>query len=59
LGAIDVFQQKDPDHYDLIASVPTPPDTKTGLFVPDWGKLFVGVLQQGKEDAEVRVYEAN
>ena len=59
LGSIDVFQQKDPDHYDLIASVPTPPDTKTGLFVPEWGKLFIGVIQQGKENAEIRVYEAH
>jgi hypothetical protein len=58
LGSIDVFQQKDPDHYDLIESVPTPPDTKTGLFVPEWGNLFVGVLQQGQKSAEVRVYEA-
>jgi hypothetical protein len=59
LGSIDVFQQKDPDHYDLIASIPTPPDSKTGLFVPALGKLFVGVVQQGKEDAEIRVYQAN
>jgi len=59
LGSIDVFQQKDPDHYDLIASIPTPPRSQTGLFVPDWGKLFVGVIQQGKDDAEIRVYQAN
>jgi len=61
LGSIDVFQQKDPDHYDRIASYPTPPGTRTGLFVPEWGKLFTGVLAQEKEktSAEVRVYEAN
>jgi DNA-binding beta-propeller fold protein YncE len=59
LGSIDVFQQKDPDHYDLIRTIPTPPRTQTGLFVPDWGKLFVGVVQQGKDDAEIRVYQAN
>jgi len=61
LGSIDVFQQKDPDHYDRIASYPTPPGTRTGLFVPELGKLFTGVLAQEKEktSAEVRVYEAN
>jgi DNA-binding beta-propeller fold protein YncE len=59
LGSIDVFQQEDPDHYDLIASVPTPPDSKTGLFVPDLGKLFVDVVQQGKEEAEIRVFQTN
>src|SRR5216684_4772269 len=55
LGSIDVFQQKDPDHYDLIASVPTPPRTQTGLFVPEWGKLFVAVIKQGEQSAEIRV----
>ncbi len=35
-GFIDVLQQKDPDHYDRIARYPTPPGTRTGLFVPDW-----------------------
>lgn len=59
LGSIDVFQQKDPDHYDRIASYPTPPGSRTGLFVPEWGQLFVGVLQQGTKNAEVRVYQAN
>jgi len=59
LGSIDVFQQKDADHYDLIASVSTPLNTKTGLFVPDWGKLFTGVVQQGNEAAEIRVFQAN
>jgi DNA-binding beta-propeller fold protein YncE len=59
LGSIDVFKQNDPDHYELIANVPTPLNTKTGLFVPDLGKLFVGVVQQGKDGAEIRVYQAN
>lgn len=59
LGSIDVFQQKDPDHYDLIASVPTPLATKTGLFVPGLGKLFVGVVQSGDKSAEIQVYEPN
>ena len=59
LGSIEVFQQNDPDHYNRIASIPTPPGSRTGLFVPDWGKLFVGVLQQGTKNAEVRVYQVN
>jgi hypothetical protein len=59
LGSIDVFEQKDPDHYYRIATIPTPPGTRTGLFVPEWGKLFTGVLQQGEKDAEIRVYQAN
>jgi DNA-binding beta-propeller fold protein YncE len=39
-GFLEVFQQKDPDHYDRIARYPTPPRTQTGLFVPEWGKTF-------------------
>ena len=53
---LEVFQQKDPDHYDRIARYPTPPGTGTGLFVPEMGKFFVSV--RGNPNAEVRVYEA-
>lgn len=59
LGSIDVFQQKDPDHYELVTSVPTPLNSKTGLFVPDLGKLFVGVVQSGDKVSEIHVYETN
>ncbi len=55
-GFLEVFQQKDPDHYDRIARYPTPPGTQTGLFVPQWGKLFVAVREQDGKSAEVRVY---
>ena len=58
-SSLDVFQQKDPDHYDRIARYPTPPRTQTGLFAPEWGKLFVAVIKQGEQSAEIRVYEAN
>jgi hypothetical protein len=58
-GAIDVFRQNDPDHYALVASVPTPLKSQTGLFVTEWGKLFVGVIQEGSKDAEVQIYQAN
>src|SRR6266852_761426 len=58
-GFLEVFQQKDPDHYDRIARYPTPPRTQTGLFVPEWGKLFAAVQKQGEQSAEVRVYQAH
>jgi len=58
LGSIDVFKQIDSDHYELIASVPTPLNTKTGLFVPELGELFVGVVQSRDKTAEVSVYGA-
>ena len=56
-SALDVFQQRDPDHYDHIARIPTPPRMQTGLFVPEWGKLFAAVPGQGAQGAEIQVYE--
>jgi len=58
-GFLDVFQEKDPDHYERIARYPTSPHTQTGLFVPEWGKLFAAAQQQGEQSAEVRVYQAH
>jgi DNA-binding beta-propeller fold protein YncE len=56
-GFVDVFEQKDPDRYDRIAHQPTSPGARTGLFVPDWGKLFVAVPHRDEQRAEVLVYE--
>jgi DNA-binding beta-propeller fold protein YncE len=56
-GFIEAWQQKDPDHYDKIGRYPTPAGARTGLFVPDWGKLFVAVPDHGKKEAEILVFE--
>lgn len=58
-GFLEVFQAKDADHYDRIAHYPTPLHTQTGLFVPEWGKLFAAVPRQGDQSAEVQVYAAH
>jgi DNA-binding beta-propeller fold protein YncE len=55
-GFIDVWQQKDPDHYDRIGRVPTPADARTGLFVPDLGELFETIPHHGAQGAEIDVY---
>ena len=57
-SALDVFQQRDPDHYDHIARILTPPRMQTGLFVPEWGKLFAAVPSQEEREAEIQVYAA-
>ena len=41
-----------------IARYATPPGTQTGLFVPEWGKLFAGVQGREKQPSEILVYEA-
>jgi DNA-binding beta-propeller fold protein YncE len=56
-GFVDVFDQKDADHYNRIAHHPTAPGARTGLFVPEWGELFVAVPHRGAQRAEIRIYE--
>src|SRR5262245_45674444 len=56
-GFVDVFEQKDPNHYNRLAHYATAPGARTGLFVPDWGKLFVAVPHRGEQRAEVLVFE--
>jgi hypothetical protein len=57
-GFIDVFEQKDPDHYDRIARYPVPPGTRTGLFVPELGILFAAVPHRDGQGSEILAYEA-
>jgi len=59
LGYLEVFEQRDADHYDRIARYPTPSSSQTGLFVPQWGRLFVAVRAQSGQNAEVRIYQAH
>lgn len=56
-GFVDVFQQKDAGQYQKIGRYPTGPGAGTGLFVPQWGKLFVAARQQGDHSAEILVYK--
>ncbi len=56
-GFVDVFAQKNADHYDRTAHIATAAGARTGLFVPDWGKLFVAVPHRGEQRAEVLIYD--
>jgi hypothetical protein len=56
-GFIDVWQQKDPDHYERIQRVPTPADARTGLFVSDLGMLFETIRHHGAQPEQIDVYE--
>jgi DNA-binding beta-propeller fold protein YncE len=57
-GFISVFQQHDPDHYSLIANVPSSISVKTGYFHAKRDRLYVGVPAKGNEPAQVWTYEA-
>jgi hypothetical protein len=56
-GFLYVYQQKDPDHYEVISKVKTRPGSGTSLFVPQLNRLYVASQAIGEQDAAVLVYE--
>lgn len=56
-GFLDVFQQKDPDHYELLAKIPGAFRAKTGILVPELNRYYLAVPHHAGKEAEVRVYD--
>jgi DNA-binding beta-propeller fold protein YncE len=56
-GSIDIIRQIDVDNYLKAKSVPTMPDARTSLFIPEWNRLYVAVPRQGDDPAQVLVYK--
>lgn len=56
-GRIDVLRQETPDRYAQETTIPTAPRARTGLFVPDEGRLYVAAPADGFSSARVLVYE--
>jgi hypothetical protein len=54
-----VVEQRDADHYEHIAEVPTGYRAKTSLLVPQLNRLYVAVSGKGKDDAKLamQIYE--
>ena len=57
-GVISVFQEVDPDHYELVADVPTGIGIRTGYFYAKRDRLYAGVPAKGNEPAQVWTFEA-
>jgi hypothetical protein len=57
-GFVDVTQQKDADHYERIARIPTGSNARTSMFVPEWRRLYVAVPRTQDRSAELLVFEA-
>jgi YVTN family beta-propeller protein len=55
-GFITVLDQQDADHYRQLQKIATSGGARTGLLVPELGKLFVAVPHRGAQRAEIRVY---
>lgn len=56
-GFIDVFQQRDADHYEPLARIATGPTARTSLFVPELNRYYVALPRNGEKGAEIRVYQ--
>jgi DNA-binding beta-propeller fold protein YncE len=57
-GVISVIQQTDPDHYELVANVPSSVGVRTGYFFAKRDRFYVGVPAKGNEPAQVWTFEA-
>ncbi len=56
-GFIDVIEQHDADHYQMLARVPTADDAATSAFSARLNRLYLGVPRSGKDPAEIRVFK--
>ena len=57
-GRIDIFRAESRDRYTSEGSIQTAPRARTGLFVPEDGKLYVAAPTTGTSPARVLVYQA-
>jgi hypothetical protein len=56
-GWIYVYQQNDPDHYDLISKIKTRPGSGTSLLVPQFNRFYVASQAIGDQAAAILVFE--
>jgi DNA-binding beta-propeller fold protein YncE len=56
-GTVDVFEQKDLNHYVSRGSVASGARARTARLVPELNRLFVAVPQSGTQTARVLIYE--
>ena len=55
-GFIDVLQQKDADHYDILGKIPTRSGAGTSFWSPELNHYYVAAPANDKEDAAILVY---
>jgi len=56
-GRIDVFEQKDADHYELRASIKTVRGARTSLYDPKTSRMYLAVPRHADHPAEIRVFQ--
>ena len=55
-GYVQAYRERDPDHYDLIATIPTVPHAGTSQFVPGLDELCVATPPRAGQPAAVWVF---
>ena len=55
-GRIEILRQEDPNHYSQEGTVRTAPRARTGLFVPEEGRLYVAAPALGTSPAKLLAY---
>ncbi len=56
-GAVSVVEQRGPDKYEVVATIPTRPGAKTARYVPELNKYYVGVPAKEGQPAQILVYD--
>jgi hypothetical protein len=56
-GWIYVYQQNNPDHYDLISKIKARPGSGTSLLVPQFNRFYVASQAIGDQPAAILVFE--
>jgi hypothetical protein len=54
---LDVFQERDANHIERVGHIPTAFRAKTGLFVPELNRFYLGVPHHAGKSAELRIYD--
>jgi len=55
-GSVSVIEQKDADHYNVIATIPTAEGARTSLLAPEFKRLYVARPHRGKQAAGLMVF---
>jgi DNA-binding beta-propeller fold protein YncE len=56
-GFVVTYNQANANTYSEISRIPTSTGGRTGLFIPELGKLLVAIPRKGSQDAFVQVYQ--
>jgi len=57
VGAVTVVQQKDADHYEVLANIPTKPGARNARLVPELNKYYLSTSTKSPQQAEIMVFD--